>query len=134
MIISAHFPILLLLAIIAPIELHHAPDSNITWMHSVLCRGTETRLIDCPVGSSRTSYCFERQDAGVYCPLARCGQGSVRIIGDNSTHGHVEVCINNAWQTTCDSSWTDINARVTCRQLGLPSSCKKKREVCTCHY
>lgn len=97
--------------------------SQITWMTNVHCTGNERRLIDCPFNSpSRT--CFSSREAGVYCPVNTCPQGNVRLVGDNSTWGRVELCVNNIWRSVCDDTWTDINARVVCRQLGLPSSCK----------
>ena len=32
----------------------------------------------------------------------------------------MEICLNNAWGTVCDEAWTVEDARVVCRQLGLP--------------
>jgi hypothetical protein len=34
----------------------------------------------------------------------------------------VEICYNNAWGTVCNDFWGDVDARVACSQLGLPSS------------
>ena len=39
--------------------------------------------------------------------------------GANESEGRVEICINNAWGTVCDSGFTKEDARVACRQLGL---------------
>ena len=56
----------------------------------------------------------------VGCVIA-CTQGSVRLQGINSTAGRVEVCNNNQWGTVCDDFWSDVDSRVVCRQLGLPT-------------
>ena len=37
------------------------------WLDNVQCRGTETRLIDCPANAIGTHNCAHSEDAGVSC-------------------------------------------------------------------
>ena len=66
----------------------------------------------------------------IYCDVdililgqASCNQGSIRLQGNTTTIGRVEICHINVWGTVCgDSTWGLIDAIVACRQLGLPTS------------
>lgn len=49
-----------------------------------------------------------------------CSRGELRLVGGkNNTLGRVEVCINNAWGTVCNSRFGTNDARVICKQLGF---------------
>lgn len=66
-------------------------------------------------------WCFFKQHSGAigwaYCD---CHQGAARLVGGSSSgSGRVEVYLNGQWGAVCDSHWTDRDASVICRQLGL---------------
>ncbi len=92
------------------------------WLDDVNCIGNESRLIDCPARTLGSNNCGHTEDVGVICTESNCTQGAIRLQGGTATMGRVEICNSNVWGTVCDDFWGTTDARVACRQLGLPSS------------
>ena len=54
--------------------------------------------------------------------ISSCNDGELRLIGGSTfNQGRLEVCMNSAWGSVCDSEgvFTRDEAKVACRQLGI---------------
>ncbi len=52
---------------------------------------------------------------------ANCTDGDVRLVnGTNPFEGRVELCVNKAWGTSCESGFNERDADIICNQLGHP--------------
>ncbi len=113
---------------VLPLFLRVIPGGSFTslvWLNAVQCRGTESRLIDCPAASplGRNS-CLHSMDVQVLCAEVNCTDGDIRLVDGTEYYGRVEVCRNGVWGTVCDDSWDDRDAGVACSQLGFSATGK----------
>ncbi|XP_048726962.2 uncharacterized protein LOC125645465 isoform X2 [Ostrea edulis] len=87
-------------------------------VNNVNCRGTEKDFLKCPFSPSS---CSHSDDAGVICVNT---SSIIRLRdGTDKTNGRLEVKIqgSSSWGTVCDDGFREVDARVACRQLGLPT-------------
>ena len=107
---------------------------RIVIVNDSIAEGEESFTLELTVNSQRTEPGIVNipptQSRAVVNIRETCYNGEIRLRGGyNVNQGRVEICFNGVWGTVCDAGngWTDggtINARVVCRQLGLPSTSK----------
>ena len=59
---------------------------------------------------------------GANTEFSSCNDGELRLVGGSTTkEGRLEICMNSAWGSVCDSQgiFTRDEAKVACRQLGI---------------
>ena len=113
-----------LLGAIAISRRYYEENALTSFLSDVECIGSESTLLDCN-STLYPSLCpLQQTDAGVVCQdiateRDNCSDGQVRLVnGSNILEGRVEVCLNNAWGTVCDNSFSEDDAKVICNQLG----------------
>ena len=81
------------------------------------CKGTENYINNC---TGDNLCCQHSNDVGITCQPA-CVHGQARLVnGPTPSEGRVEVCSGFRWGTVCDDFWETADARVVCKQAGLP--------------
>ena len=92
---------------------------------NVHCNGREQRITICDTSSD--TECRHWDDVGVTCQEL-CNHGEVRLShGVDDSPSRVEVCLHGTWATVCHSEWQSVDAKVVCKQLGLPHGGAEER-------
>lgn len=108
-----------------------------TILSGVRCNGAESKLVNCPSSMVPAECPVQQTNAGVICQdistlVSNCSDGDVRLVNGSSVlEGRVEVCLNDAWGTVCDTRFNEDVATVICRQLNFPFNGKKISKQCS---
>ncbi|XP_072314210.1 lysyl oxidase homolog 3B isoform X2 [Eucyclogobius newberryi] len=96
------------------------------YMNEVKCAGTEKSIMNCPFKNITSEDCQHMEDAAVRCNVPYLGlENAIRLTGGRTWHeGRVELLLSDAndtesWGLVCGEAWTNREATVACRQLGL---------------
>ncbi|KAF1444472.1 Deleted in malignant brain tumors 1 protein, partial [Pygoscelis papua] len=84
------------------------------------CAGMEAALSECWARPWGAPNCGHREDASVLCSGAPApGSTRTRLAnGSSFCSGRVEVLHDGEWDTVCDDSWSLMDAKVACREVG----------------
>ena len=90
----------------------YGAGSGTIWLDNVQCSGTETDIADCRHRGWGRHSCGHQEDVSISC------FNEVKLVGNSTSKGRLEVYHNGTWGTVCDDEFTDAAARVLCYSLG----------------
>ena len=103
-----------------------------TVLSDVTCLGNETELLECSATVLPMQCESDQNVSNVVCQdidsteFSDCDDGDIRLVdGTNPLEGRIELCLNNAWGTVCDTEFSEDVSDVICSQLQLPHNGKK---------
>ncbi|KAL0149892.1 hypothetical protein M9458_054798, partial [Cirrhinus mrigala] len=89
---------------------HFGPGSGPFETNRKLCTGSESTLKNCGSVKWGLYPCDHTKDAGVIC-------SGVRLIGNSSCSGRLEILHDQTWMSVCDAAFDQQDAEVVCREL-----------------
>ncbi|XP_062591117.1 neurotrypsin-like [Saccostrea cucullata] len=96
------------------------PSSYFKWSN-INCNGTEQSLLDCDRDYDSSTYCYNRRPATIACPSTPWIRLVSRQTTNSETSGILQVYHNKEWGYVCESGFGEDDAKVACRELGLPT-------------
>ena len=97
-------------------------DVHCTGQSGIFIQDCSYRIISgysagrCSLQNGMIAGCYETSD---------CNDGAVRLVnGSSALEGRVEVCTQRLWGAIAYLGWSSNDAKVVCRQLGLPWKCE----------
>ena len=113
-------------------------STHTAYISSLQCTGSESVVLQCAHSSDEvcsSGYaavvnCHKRKtyplcmchawSISVPCPnIGPCEDGDIRLEGStNALEGRIGICQRSIWGSVCSDTFTDIEAKVACRQLG----------------
>ncbi|XP_067248166.1 uncharacterized protein [Chanodichthys erythropterus] len=92
------------------VDAHFGSGTGPIWPNRKLCTGSESTLKYCGSVQWGLYQCDHTNDAGVIC-------SGVRLIGNSSCSGRIEVLDDQTWVSVCAAAFDQQDAEVVCREL-----------------
>ncbi|XP_067151382.1 scavenger receptor cysteine-rich type 1 protein M130-like [Apteryx mantelli] len=106
------------MALAAPSSARYGQGSGPLWLGAGGCSGAEATLWECPAPAPAPapgqSGCKQGAGTAVICSELT----DLRLVGDSSCTGRLEVFYNGTWGSVCANGTSPATAAVVCRQLG----------------
>ncbi|WAR24046.1 DMBT1-like protein, partial [Mya arenaria] len=95
----------------------YGQGNGTVYIDQLRCNGNEESILDCNYVLNTT--CSHYYDASVACNLAPLNFTDIRLIGNDSDAGRVEIKANNTWGTVCPNGIATNTANFICKMLNM---------------
>ncbi|XP_052777286.1 uncharacterized protein LOC128214704 isoform X2 [Mya arenaria] len=98
-------------------ERPYGRGNGTTYIDQLRCNGNEDTILDCNYVLNST--CSHYYDAFVACNLAPLNFTDIRLVGNDSDAGRVELKTNNTWGTVCPNNINTYTTTLLCKMLNM---------------